>query len=334
MKPITIIGGGLAGLTLGVLLRREDVAVAVIEAGKYPRHRVCGEFICGRGLEIFRGLGLGRGKGVRASTCSFHLKNRRAVRLKLEPAALCISRSELDGLLAVEFARAGGILKLGERANVDANREGVVRATGRRRSESGGGHLFGLKAHAIGAALSSDLELHFGGENYVGICKVDDQRANVCGLFYSRGSMRSLREDWQARLAGSIWSDAVEGVCWDEGSFSSVAGLTMDRHAPELQFSIGDAAAMIPPLTGNGMSMAFESAVLACGPLLEFSAGRISWAECLRWHSTAWNEAFSSRLQWAGFVQPLLFSGAGQQFLYVCTRLFPSLPTFFFARTR
>jgi flavin-dependent dehydrogenase len=333
MKPITIIGGGLAGLTLGILLRRENVPVAVIEAGKYPRHRVCGEFICGRGLDIFRGLGF-TGKGIEASSCSFHLKNRRAVKLKLEPAALCISRFELDALLAEEFERVGGILKLGERANFEAEREGMVRATGRRRSENGGGHLFGLKAHAIGAALSSDLELHFGAGNYVGICKVDDQRANVCGLFYSRGPMAFLREEWKARFAGSIWSDAIEGVSWDEASFSSVAGLTLDRHAPESQFSIGDAAAMIPPLTGNGMSMAFESAALACQPLLEFSSGRISWEECLRRRAATWRAGFSSRLRWAGFVQPLLFSGGGQQFLYVCTRLIPSLPTFFFARTR
>jgi flavin-dependent dehydrogenase len=334
MKPITIIGGGLAGLTLGILLRRENVPVAAIEAGKYPRHRVCGEFISGRGLGIFRGLGLEGGKGIEASTCSFHLKNRRPVKLKLDPSALCISRFELDALLAEEFERVGGILKLGERANFDADREGVVRATGRRRSENAAGHLFGLKAHAIGAGLSSDLELHFGAGNYVGVCKLGDQRANVCGLFYSREPMRSLNEKWKTILASSIWSSAVESVTWDEASFSSVAGLTLSRHAPESRFSIGDAAAMIPPLTGNGMSMAFESAALARKWLLEFSAGRISWTKCLQGHTAAWRKAFSSRLRWAGFVQPVLFSGAGQEFLLICTRLFPTLPTFFFARTR
>ena len=51
MKPkgITIVGGGLAGLTLGIALRQQQVPVTVWEAGRYPRHRVCGEFISGSG---------------------------------------------------------------------------------------------------------------------------------------------------------------------------------------------------------------------------------------------------------------------------------------------
>ena len=45
MRAVTIIGGGLAGLTLGIGLRQRGVPVTISEAGDYPRHRVCGEFI-------------------------------------------------------------------------------------------------------------------------------------------------------------------------------------------------------------------------------------------------------------------------------------------------
>jgi 2-polyprenyl-6-methoxyphenol hydroxylase-like FAD-dependent oxidoreductase len=40
-----IIGGGLAGLSLGIALRHRGLPVTIREAGHYPRHRVCGEFI-------------------------------------------------------------------------------------------------------------------------------------------------------------------------------------------------------------------------------------------------------------------------------------------------
>ena len=74
-KPITIVGGGLAGLTLGIGLRQRGVPAALWEAGHYPRHRVCGEFICGRGQETLARLGLHelleRAGAVGADTAAF-----------------------------------------------------------------------------------------------------------------------------------------------------------------------------------------------------------------------------------------------------------------------
>ena len=59
-RLIEIIGGGLAGLSLGIALRRAGVPVALHEAGAYPRHRVCGEFIAGLEGSTIERLGLVR----------------------------------------------------------------------------------------------------------------------------------------------------------------------------------------------------------------------------------------------------------------------------------
>ena len=57
-KTVTIVGGGLAGVTLGIGLRQRGVRVTLWEAGHIPRHRVCGELISGRGLETLDRLAL------------------------------------------------------------------------------------------------------------------------------------------------------------------------------------------------------------------------------------------------------------------------------------
>lgn len=342
MKSVTIIGGGLAGLTLGILLRRENVPVAVIEAGKYPRHRVCGEFLSGRGREILRQLGLEEQvpNAIEGSNCSFHLERRQPVRFCMQQRALCVSRFDLDHFLAEEFQRTGGILKTGARAELKGDDIGVVRATGRRRSNDSRGKLFGLKAHATlssgarGATRPASLELHFGEREYVGICGLSENRVNVCGLFYSETPIREIHREWKGIFERSVWSDTLRDVVWDEESFSSVAGLTLDRHAPEDCFAIGDAAAMIPPLTGNGMSMAIESADAALPLLRRYARGEISWSDCVRDHALKWRANFSSRLRWAAFVQRLLFQPTGQRILYLGARVAPKLPNLFFSRTR
>src|SRR5690606_36695936 len=55
-RPITIAGGGLAGLSLAVALRHRGIPVKVLEAEDYPRHRVCGEFISGVSAETLAAL--------------------------------------------------------------------------------------------------------------------------------------------------------------------------------------------------------------------------------------------------------------------------------------
>ena len=98
--PITIVGGGLAGLTLGVALRQRDVPVILYEAGVYPRHRVCGEFICVRGIDVLQNLGLYpkflAAGAVEARSAAFHSAGRSYRPKALPRAALCLSRYTMD----------------------------------------------------------------------------------------------------------------------------------------------------------------------------------------------------------------------------------------------
>src|SRR5436190_7443798 len=107
LKPITIVGGGLAGLTLGIGLRRSGVPVELWEAGHYPRHRVCGEFVSGRGLETLARLGLTaklrKAGAIDASTVAFFSSRQSSTPRALPQNALCLSRYVFDHFLAEEF---------------------------------------------------------------------------------------------------------------------------------------------------------------------------------------------------------------------------------------
>jgi len=65
---------------------------------------------------------------------------------------------------------------------------------------------------------------------------------------------------------------------------------------------------MIPPVTGNGMSMAFEAAQMAIGPLVAHSRGEIAWAQARQAIARACDHAFAQRLRWAQGLHWMMFA--------------------------
>ena len=341
-KPVQIIGGGLAGLTLGIALRKREVPVTIFEAGKYPRHRVCGEFISGRGLEVLDALDLKwkflKAGAVCAKNAAFFLRKTGTPQRQLPAPAICLSRFVMDKLLADEFRKLGGELHMGERWQNDFG-EGVVRASGRRlQSTDNGWRWFGLKAHARNVPLVADLEMHVGRNGYVGLCRLAGGEINVCGLFRRKSADAAPQHafDLLRGSPGTALNKRLAGADFDEDSFCSVAGLSLrpQRAAEKSECCIGDALTMIPPVTGNGMSLAFESAQLAVGPLAAFSRGEMSWSQARETIARLCDRAFSRRLAWANLLQSAMFSPAWQRVLFVFLSRSDSLWRMAFERTR
>jgi len=324
-KPVTIIGGGLAGLTLGIGLRRHDVPVTVWEAGHYPRHRVCGEFISGRGQETLARLGLrellDRAGAVNANTAAFFSSTQSAPPRSLPVRAICLSRFTLDNALAAEFRKLGGELWEDQRQRNGDFGEGIVRASGRRaQTEENVSRWFGLKAHARKVPLTADLEMHVSPRGYVGLCRVDNGAVNVCGLFRRRVDGDQTPQNWREWLrgpSGSPLNHRLTGVEFDEGSFCAVAGISLrpQRAVRRNECCIGDAITMIPPVTGNGMSMAFESAEMAVEPLAAWSRGEISWTQTRQTIAERCDTAFARRLAWAKWLQRMMLAPSLQDIL-------------------
>jgi flavin-dependent dehydrogenase len=320
-KPVTIIGGGLAGLTLGIGLQQLGVPVVIHEAGTYPRHRVCGEFISGRGQTTLARLGLGELIGqtgaVRAQTVAFFTATKATAPRPLPSAAICLSRFTLDAVLAKIFRELGGELREAQRLVWNSG-EGVVRATGRQaQTEKNGTHWFGLKVHARNIALAADLEMHVSPRGYVGLCKINDGEVNVCGLFRKRADENGdakTRHELLRGLPGSPLRQRLADAAFDENSFCAVAGLSLrpQQAAAQAEICVGDAITMIPPVTGNGMSMAFESAELAMVPLAAWSRDESSWNEARQQIARDCDAAFARRLAWANWLQRIVLTPALQ----------------------
>jgi flavin-dependent dehydrogenase len=88
-------------------------------------------------------------------------------------------------------------------------------------------------------------------------------------------------------------------------SFCAVAGINLaPQRAQRLtECRIGDALTMIPPLTGNGMSIAFESAELAIEPLAGWSRGEAAWSQVRETIAHKCDAALSRRLTWAKWLR-------------------------------
>jgi flavin-dependent dehydrogenase len=68
---------------------------------------------------------------------------------------------------------------------------------------------------------------------------------------------------------------------------------------------IGDAAGLITPLCGNGMSMAMHGGKLAFENIQQFLTKRIDRATMERRYTKQWKQAFSKRLLIGRMVQKL-----------------------------
>jgi 2-polyprenyl-6-methoxyphenol hydroxylase-like FAD-dependent oxidoreductase len=336
LQPIEIIGGGLAGLSLGVALRRAGVPVTVFEAHGYPRHRVCGEFLTGLDESTTTRLGLAPllEDALRHHLVVWYQRDRPMRTQHLPAPALGLSRHALDARLAEAFVTAGGELRTDTRVPIEAAPAGRVFATGRLRHPS---PWIGLKVHACNLRLAGDLEVHLGDQAYVGLSGVEDGRINVCGLFRRRPAppdepvrpgagllLHYLDSSGLGGLAGRLRAAEI-----DETSFCAVAAMSFQHERPRPdRLQLGDSFAMPPPFTGNGMAMALQSAALALEPLLAWTRGERSWPASVATVNRRLHRRFRTRLASAYALHPFLLEPRRQRWLALAgrARLLPLRP--------
>src|SRR5262245_43443392 len=109
---LLVIGGGPAGATIAALAARKGASVTLLEKEKFPRDKVCGEFLSAEGCGVLHRLGvlptLKSLGGKPMTRCLLADAKGRSIDSPLPQSALGISRSTLDTLLLAR-ARAAGV---------------------------------------------------------------------------------------------------------------------------------------------------------------------------------------------------------------------------------
>lgn len=318
MNRIDIVGGGLAGLSLGIALRGREIPVRVWEAGQYPRHRVCGEFISGVERETLEKIGIGDlfFDAPKLQSATWWLGNRHLFDVALPTPAMGLSRFAIDVRLANRFKELGGDLRVGERFRTDDPvTPGLVWAAGRTAAKS---NLLGLTLHARDFELQADLEMHFAPGGYAGLCRVEDGRVNISALFHRNLAVKAERRElFLAYLTSCGLSELVERIQRsrvDPESHAAVSSVPCGfcRGSGDGEpCSIGDYFGSMGPFTGNGISHAFESAAAASDPLVSYAAGEVSWMEAKRTTLTTLRERFGRKLRVSRALHQILLNRLG-----------------------
>ncbi len=117
-SKIVVVGAGPAGASLAIRLARENFDVTLIERDKFPRSKLCGEFISPECFRHFRELDVSgamfAGGGDRIAETIFYAPNGKSVGVptqwfdKNESGALSLSRAAMD-LVLLEKAVSSGV---------------------------------------------------------------------------------------------------------------------------------------------------------------------------------------------------------------------------------
>ncbi len=332
-----IVGAGPAGSAAAATLAAAGRRAIVLEKDRFPRAKVCGEFLSGRARPDLRRLGVLADIEAGAEHIErgfLHLPRGRSVAFELPAAGLGVSRSRLDTLLARRAAALGAEVRYGARVTSIDRGTGsefrvrflsdgsehtlearcVIGAWGRwdaldrrlkRRFLAGGSRFFGWsRDFAGGERLAGHVHLFLFPGGYCGLSRVENGVTNLAGVISER-TRRRLGSGWDvvvahARRSSAALDAAMANLREGPGGFLGIGPVffTVKPPVENRMLMVGDAAGVIDPFSGEGQAGALGSGILAAEILIRGLDGRISMNDVARVYTRAWRERFSRPFGW------------------------------------
>lgn len=298
MPDVVVVGGGPAGAACALSLARRGVAVTLVERQRFPRRKVCGEYLNGGAVAALADLGLGERVGrVARPLRGLRLVPPGADTLELPfPApSLACERSVLDSLLLDAAREAGARVVRGHAEDlvftegracgvVVRDDDGARRALAARVvvGADGAGSLVarklglarplrGIRRFALGGHyrgfgnLAGHVEMYVGTGAYFALNPLDEERANVMVVVRDRdlGAWSGAVDDGMRGKAAALGRGHRDfGHAERLGARVSVGPLAFDVNAVLRAGAvlIGDAAGFLNPFTGQGVYLALRGA--------------------------------------------------------------------------
>ncbi len=337
---VCIIGGGLAGLTSAIHLAKQNIDVILVEKHRYPRHKVCGEYISNEVLTYleFLGIEIFKHKAKKISRFRLTHQNGASIEQKLPLGGFGISRYAIDELLAEKALELGVEIRFQEAKSIAFKNEKfevytqdgpiqadfVIAAHGKRavldktldrNFISTKTPWIGIKAHYKSDNFDANLvELHNFLGGYCGLSMVENGHINLCYLVHQKEfkTYNSITEFNEKAL--TINPYLREFLRDSNPTFEKHIGIAQIffQNKPTVEQHIlfaGDAAGLIHPLCGNGMAMAIHSAKLLSEEIeTYYSSTGYSRENVEKNYAQKWEKTFRKRLTYGKFIQKILLN--------------------------
>lgn len=345
---VAVVGGSLAGSAAAFALARAGLRVAVLERARFPRAKVCGEFLSHEALPVLSRMGAlaaVRSAGAEAiDRFSVVSPSGRRVGGGLPAPVLSVTREALDRLCLDAAREAGASVHEGTTVTGFAGGLGagfrlattagevparcVLGCWGRYSPLDGRlarpffgaqAPLFGFQRHlsAPPGRFAGEVILHPFAGGYLGLSRVEGGRVNLAALA-TPAVAREAHHDLDRLLARL--TAASPALAADLAGLEPLPGPTLlsepvhlgrrDPVAGDVLLA-GDAAGVVDPWTGTGMSLALLTGEAAAPALASFLRGEAGADGLRAAHRAAVRRVQGRRLLLSRLLRPLFVSSLG-----------------------
>lgn len=347
-NEVIIIGGGLAGLTAAIHLRKLDIPVTIIEKNSYPKHKVCGEYISNEVLPYLNWLNISVDElqPTHINKLQFSTSSGKTIHTTLPLGGFGISRYTLDNYLYNKALKNGVTVLQDAVTNIhfDNNTFAIITANGTTIKATWVIGAFGkrsnidiqlnrdfiqqkspwlaVKAHYEGNFSNDVVGLHNFNGGYCGVSKVEDDKINICYLasFESFKVCKSSSEYQEKVLEQNPHLKTIfqnSKLLFEKPLTISQISFEQKQPVEQHILMIGDTAGLIHPLCGNGMAMAIHSAKIVSEVIADFSNGKIKTRAAMEeTYTKQWNKTFSTRLKTGRLLANILLQPKLSGFLF------------------